>query len=462
MADIDFEYIDEALINPDLICSICQSPFNNPYSTPYKHCYCKECIIRCLQGSNKCPLCNRSPIKLADLVKDETVISHAIKRLFVACKKCGRSNIYLEEFDDHINHSCPKILLYSHRKEGSSLDRHNSTDSDRSIMNQLELLITPLMRQNKQLTEELQRQKTLINELNNQINVLKSQTTSIESIKQTTLTHQTKIEELENRIERCNDNSIENKSEISSLWEKIDRKLNELLISLFIKNFFILELTPHENYRLENYINENCRFGAEFVLRNKQITDHDVEIIVKKAIINRQCSALDLTQNQITYKGASIIADTFQQNIRLKKLDLSHNELSDEGVQFLMETLLANTTLRELNLGSTGITNQGIIYLKEILQFNETLEKLDLFENDIDDDGMELVSDVLSKDNQTLVELSLHSNEQITDESVNSIIDLFRQSRSLKRIEIHKCDFSKGSKIRLRDAAENASISICI
>jgi Ran GTPase-activating protein (RanGAP) involved in mRNA processing and transport len=187
-----------------------------------------------------------------------------------------------------------------------------------------------------------------------------------------------------------------------------------------------------------------------------------VEIIVKRAIINRQCSALDLTQNQITYRGASIIVDTFQQNIRLKKLNLSYNDLSDDGIKFLAEGLLANTTLRELNLGSTGITNQGIIYLKEMLQFNDTLEKLYLFENDIDDDGMKLISDVLSEDNQTLVELSLHSTEQITDESVNSIIDLFRQSQSLKRLDIHQCNFTKGSKIRLRDAAERASISIRI
>ena len=228
------------------------------------------------------------------------------------------------------------------------------------------------------------------------------------------------------------------------------------------RNPFILELVPHENNYLENSINENCQVGSALILYDQNLTDRDVEIIVKRAIINRQCSALDLTQNRITYKGASIIADTFQQNIRLKKLSLSYNHISDEGIQFLAETLLANTTLRELNLGTIGITNQGIIYLKEMLQFNETLQKLYLFENYFDDDGMKIISDVLSKDNQTLIELSLHSNDQITDESVNSIIDLFKQSRSLQRIDIYQCDFSKGSKVKLQDAAERPSISIRI
>jgi Ran GTPase-activating protein (RanGAP) involved in mRNA processing and transport len=192
------------------------------------------------------------------------------------------------------------------------------------------------------------------------------------------------------------------------------------------------------------------------------VTDRDVEIIAKRAIINRQCTSLVLRENEITYQGASIIADTFRQNIHLKKLDLSYNKLSDKGVRFLAEALLSNITLTELNLGSTGITNRGIIYLKETLQFNDTLEKLYLYENDIDDDGMKLLTDVLSEYNQSLTLLSLYSNRLITDESIDSLMDLFRQNRSLKRIELHQCSFSKEVKTRLQDAAENVLISICI
>jgi Ran GTPase-activating protein (RanGAP) involved in mRNA processing and transport len=187
-----------------------------------------------------------------------------------------------------------------------------------------------------------------------------------------------------------------------------------------------------------------------------------MEIIVKRVIINRKCSGLNLRKNQITFQGALLIADVFHRNIRLKILDLSYNNISDRGTQYLAEALLENTTLKELSLGSNKITNKGIKYLTKMLQLNETLEKLDLFENDFDDDGLKLLTNVLSRDNHTLVELSIRSNRSITDRSIYSIIDLFKENRTLDRVKIDQCDFSNGTKTRIRDAADNASITIDI
>ncbi len=188
--------------------------------------------------------------------------------------------------------------------------------------------------------------------------------------------------------------------------------------------------------------------------------DRDIEIIVKRVIINRQCSTLDLRRNKITSQGALIISNVFHQNIRLKILDLSYNDISDRGIQYLSEALLENLTLKELSLGSTGITNQGIKYLVEMLQINKTLKKLELYKNNFDDNGMKLLRNVLSEHNKTLNELSLRSNRLITDKSVNVIIDMFRQNQSLDRIELDRCGFSDEAEIRLLDAAKNARITI--
>jgi Ran GTPase-activating protein (RanGAP) involved in mRNA processing and transport len=225
-------------------------------------------------------------------------------------------------------------------------------------------------------------------------------------------------------------------------------------------NISILELLPYNNDELEDYITQNCEFGSEIALRATDLVDRDMEIIVKRVIINKQCSGLDLRRNRITSQGALILADVFHRDIRLKFLDLSYNDITDNGIQYLTEGLLQNTTLKELSLGSTGIKNQGIKYLTELLKINTTLKKLQLYENKFDDVGMKLLTNILTRDNRTIVELSVRSNLLISDESMYSIMDMFKENGSLGRINIDQCNFSNEAKTRLRDAAENASITI--
>jgi hypothetical protein len=43
-------------------------------------------------------------------------------------------------------------------------------------------------------------------------------------------------------------------------------------------------------------------------LREQNVNDEDMEIVVKEAVINKQCKKLELSNNQITSVGASIIA----------------------------------------------------------------------------------------------------------------------------------------------------------
>ncbi|XP_035681719.1 LON peptidase N-terminal domain and RING finger protein 1-like [Branchiostoma floridae] len=48
---------------PDLIdsedfeCSLCMRLFYNPVTTPCGHSFCRDCLLRCLDHDNKCPLC---------------------------------------------------------------------------------------------------------------------------------------------------------------------------------------------------------------------------------------------------------------------------------------------------------------------------------------------------------------------------------------------------------------------
>jgi hypothetical protein len=225
MADIDFQYTDEELINPDLICSICCNILNDPLCTSCKHTFCRTCITKWLEKEQTCPISRHGPIRPADLVPVDTTISCALNRLFVTCQKCGQSNIHLGEFGNHKNKYCPKILLSELRRQ---------------INNDIEALISPLAKHIEQLKKEVEHKKILFDNLNDK---LKRQQDEIETIKQTNVTHRTKIEQLEdiiqtqnqqfqNCIKRCNDDSTENESQICNLWEKINRKLNEEIIVL--------------------------------------------------------------------------------------------------------------------------------------------------------------------------------------------------------------------------------------
>lgn len=72
MAEDGYEYVNETLIDPGLICIVCHSPFNDPYSTKCEHIYFQECINSCLQRNDRCCICRR-PIQRTDLTKAEAI-----------------------------------------------------------------------------------------------------------------------------------------------------------------------------------------------------------------------------------------------------------------------------------------------------------------------------------------------------------------------------------------------------
>ena len=68
----------------------------------------------------------------------------------------------------------------------------------------------------------------------------------------------------------------------------------------------MVEPSYHQNQQLVKTIN-NCQICPRIDFRKQKLTDLDVEIIVKQAIINKKCSMLWLTSNHLTSKGISIL-----------------------------------------------------------------------------------------------------------------------------------------------------------
>ena len=106
-----YEYMDEESINKDLICSICELPFNDPSYAPCGETFCHQCITRWVQrGNNSCPHC-RQPLLTTALRRTPRSLRNMLDRLQVKCIACGQTEINRGNFDDHIQKVCPKTIV---------------------------------------------------------------------------------------------------------------------------------------------------------------------------------------------------------------------------------------------------------------------------------------------------------------------------------------------------------------
>jgi len=248
MEGTDYEYMNEASIDEDLVCSICGTVMNNPCRTPCGHHFCRECIAKWLEQHQTCPLCSKEHLKVNHLGKAETRICDQLNQLRVKCKHCGRTNISRGRINDHIQNDCSTITLFTSRRhrQDDLLDNDFATP----IMEPAGSLINQIMAENFQLKEQLEHQKTIISRHTDQIDILKErlqlekdkiEQTNIfmKTIKQALEKQQEQIEEQENSINELRKvnqhllnhiksrkkDSTEHEIQIHNLWEQIGRKL---------------------------------------------------------------------------------------------------------------------------------------------------------------------------------------------------------------------------------------------
>ncbi len=233
----------------------------------------------------------------------------------------------------------------------------------------------------------------------------------------------------------------------------------------FMEDVPVCDLLPayYQNRKLEERIDEyELRSTAD--LRNMTLTDDDMEIVAEQAIIKKQCKRLYLQDNNITSRGASIIAAALKNNRTLEILNLSNNHVFDMGARSLSETLSSNNSILQLlDLCSNDITDLGAQHLTEMLKTNQTLIFLRLSSNKISDQGIQLLANVLARQNNSLQEFYIDHNKLISDLSTDSLVQMLKYNRSLKRFCISHCNLSKKGKKRLRQVVRwKFSLSIQI
>lgn len=206
----------------------------------------------------------------------------------------------------------------------------------------------------------------------------------------------------------------------------------------------------YQNKELEDRI-RSCHDHSEINLDRLNLTDQDMDIVVREAIINKQCRKLSLENNSITSNGAMSIIGGLTDNTTLETLILYNNRLLDLGVNSVSNALSTNNSyLKILSIGSNSITDLGVKYLCQMLKTNQSLILLGLVFNEITDQGVRLLADTLINTNQTLEILHLSKNKMISDSSFESVNQMLKRNHKLKELWIQQCNLSNMTKEKLR------------
>ncbi|CAM2728849.1 unnamed protein product [Rotaria socialis] len=163
----------------------------------------------------------------------------------------------------------------------------------------------------------------------------------------------------------------------------------------------------YRNTSIEQLIVESGRSWT-VDLDEQHITDQDIKIVVKHAIIKNRCKRIRLRDNHITSLGALTLAEGLNNNMVLESLDLRNNYVSDLGVKYLALSII-NSNLKTLNLESNGITTEGAQYLAQMLKNNQTFTELYLSKNHLGDRGVEWLTNVLNHDKKN------HQDQEYTE-----------------------------------------------
>ncbi|CAF1099388.1 unnamed protein product [Adineta steineri] len=177
-----YEYMNEASTDPELICTICHSPLEDPCCTPCGETFCRECITKWIQTPNvSCPIC-RKDLSIDVLTQPSRNVRNMLDRIPVKCIVCGQDDLWRGNFDDHIQKVCPKTVVSC-----SAADVNCTWTGQRDQLNQHLLVcqfasidkvkpaITELITEYQQLKDQVTRQIPQINEQQNEIKRLKEQ-----------------------------------------------------------------------------------------------------------------------------------------------------------------------------------------------------------------------------------------------------------------------------------------------
>jgi hypothetical protein len=125
---MSYTYVNEDQIDIELICVICNEPFQSPVNCiKCGHTFCQRCIDTWTKQKLSCPSCQQMGNQFPPVIT--RVVLNQLDRLFVQCSLCQQANIQRSNFNYHISYTCPKHIITCTDKCGwkgcrENLDQH--------------------------------------------------------------------------------------------------------------------------------------------------------------------------------------------------------------------------------------------------------------------------------------------------------------------------------------------------
>lgn len=192
------------------------------------------------------------------------------------------------------------------------------------------------------------------------------------------------------------------------------------LVEILFKNIQLLELNLGNND-----INQDGIIGITSILNwnnNTLITlnlDNPVYMSIgqetaihfaKMLQSNRSLEKLSIKKHAFTCEALYIITEHLLENNRLRVLDLTANQISFKGCEALAKYLCGEyCVLESLILASNRTGHYGAKAIAQAISKNRTLIHLDMTKNDIDDNGLKMLAESLET-NDKLISLKLYWN----------------------------------------------------
>ena len=145
--------------------------------------------------------------------------------------------------------------------------------------------------------------------------------------------------------------------------------------------------------------------------------------------VNRGLKVLDLSINKIGNRGITHLCEALLINRTLESLLMQCNEIGEAGARYLATALMKNRKLHTLDLARNFVSNVGTSHLGNMLRVNNIITKLDLTDNRIGSVGVERLVAAL-RFNSTIRALGLQENEDVPDDTLDSLHSLVQANRS--------------------------------
>lgn len=374
-----------------------------------------------------------------------------VDRLLVRCKACLQSNIQRGNFDEHFNKYCLKTYVSC---SASDLKCPWQGPRDQFQIHltvcQYEImrpLLGHLLNTVNTLTEKVHQYENQSKIHENRINLLQNENDRLKD--EVNLLKNQSAEQLM-RLNHMSVNELERQRVCSTLNERmqlmqiLSGKL--LLFILSFENFFVLDPNVNHNPRLEQIISRyhSC---STIMLNDLRLNSFDIPFVIRKALIIKQCSVLNLSNNLIDTYGIELLANALRSNLILKRLCLKGNRAKLKGVDQLMNALIINNTLEVLELETNDIPDIAANSIANMLRHNRTLKDLYLGYNDIESRGMEIITNALDS-TATLEILSIVGNK-VDDVCIYALDKMIINNQKLRRLDLHENRISLEGKTRL-------------